>query len=341
MKNIVLLLFLFTPLFMACEDEPVPEPEPVPGFDVCMFANINGINMLDDFDFDGTIISFRDELLACGVTLEHNGETYPLEWPETWLEDSDSEGFRVEPYIPGVDETPVMRFGKFELGNEGYHGEEFTIDWGDSQLRPDVVKFDYYLVDHGENGEKRIVTKFWLNGELQQDGAVDVEIRHSPASPTTDYAHFDFYMFVKNAAGENMLDPAVDGNILGNDICVEYDGEIWPVSTQSTRASGTPPWYGLRIEPLNPYREGSPSVLKFGMFPTGNGGCYGEEFTIDWGDGTTNKVKFDCYVVFGFISPITGNFLVPTSWPTKIWVDGELLAEGLHPDYGLAVEIVK
>ncbi len=295
--------------------------------------------MLDDYYFDNTIVSFGDELATCGVTIEHNGEIYPLEWPETYSESGGGKGFRVEPYIPGVDETPVMRFGKFELGKGGYHGEEFTIDWGESLLDRDVVKFDFYLTERGRDGYSNVEIKIWVNETLMSEGSLDVDIANYTESPIIEYGQFDFIMFVNNSAGENLLDPATEGNIPGRDIKVEYNGEIWPLAARTRYYP--PQWNGLRIEPLNPYKDDSPTVLKFGEFPTGGEGCRGEKFTIDWGDGTTSHVKFDCYLVHGLISPVTGNDLIPTTWPTKIWVDGELVSEGLHPKYGLAVEIVK
>ena len=338
MKN-ALFPFLFLPLLAACGGELPPGPEPLPGFefDISMTVSNSLVgNMLDP--------AYRDEILACGVTAEYNGKTYPLQWPEagsvteTRSEAADSKGFRVEPLIPGVDETLVLKFGKLEPGLEGFRGETLVIDWGDCAMSGDEVTFDYYFT-FLEGGERRIVEQYRVNGEEQpDDGNVNVALSKPVYLPITDYANLDINMFVKNAAGENLLDPDVEGNILDNDISVEYDGEVWPLEAPgTTRATEPAEWKGLRIEPYT-LGDASP-VLKLGEFdPTYE--FRGETFTIDWGDGSMSCVTFDCYVTHGEISPVTGKIVSSDEWVAKIWVDGELLSDGLRTD-GFAVEIVK
>jgi hypothetical protein len=140
-----------------------------------------------------------------------------------------------------------------------------------------------------------------------------------------DFNNPDICFFVKNAAGENLLDPNVEGNILDNEITVDYDGNIYGLDRIRTRET-IAVWYGLRIEPLNNIDD--TPVLKFGEFFTQHRrderSYQGETLTINWGDGTNDEVKFDLYV--------KGTHKVIK----KIWLNGKLQSRN-----SLVINIVK
>ncbi|MDR0907837.1 MAG: hypothetical protein LBM63_04445 [Rikenellaceae bacterium] len=108
-----------------------------------------------------------------------------------------------------------------------------------------------------------------------------------------DFNNPNVCFFVKNAAGENLLDPNVEGNILDNEITVDYNGQVFGMDSVQTRAL-PPVWYGLRVEPYSDVLDGTP-VLKFGEFSPVED-YHGETFTINWGDDTSDEVKFDLYI---------------------------------------------
>lgn len=124
-------------------------------------------------------------------------------------------------------------------------------------------------------------------------------------------------IIVKNATGDNLLDPDFEGNILDNEIYVEYDGETYTLDENAVETRAIPAiWYGLR------YAEAA-KRLWFGQFSTG-ADYRGEIFTINWGDGTSDEIKFDLFT--------RGSHNVKK----KIWLNGELQSEN-----DLVVTIVK
>jgi hypothetical protein len=126
-----------------------------------------------------------------------------------------------------------------------------------------------------------------------------------------DYNTPSVCFFVKNAAGENLLDPNVEGNILGNEITVDYNGEVFDMGDTLTRAL-KPVWYGLRVEPYGDVLDHT-RVLKFGEFSPVDD-YHDETFTINWGDGTSDEVKFDLYIKREL------------KVVKKLWFNGELLS---------------
>lgn len=109
----------------------------------------------------------------------------------------------------------------------------------------------------------------------------------------TDYATWDVCFDVRNAAGENLMDPQVEGNWLDRDIYVEYRNKTYPMSVGGSTRTNPPIWQGLRTG--QDYWGKEPIRLMFGEFgPESN--HKGETFTIFWGDGTSDEVRFDLYL---------------------------------------------
>lgn len=143
----------------------------------------------------------------------------------------------------------------------------------------------------------------------------------------------EFKLFDKNT-GENLLDPSTERNYLNNNITCEYKGEIyeicnidspvvWPTIDNAGSTRFVPPVnLGLRYITANfVYNEKSGQYeleeflhLSFGEFGT-TSDLHEQEVIINWGDGTSNRVVFDCYI----------------EWISKtepkvhhdIWLDGE------------------
>ncbi len=141
-----------------------------------------------------------------------------------------------------------------------------------------------------------------------------------------DFVNWDVCFTVLNAEGENLFDPATEGNILDNAITVEYKGETYTLKNDyksGTRANMAI-WYGLRIEPHS--SKDDTIMMKFGEFDT-EAGYHGETFTVDWGDETSDEVTFDVFVTYEECDPTVLK---------KIWLDGELKS-----DDSLIIEIVK
>ncbi len=124
------------------------------------------------------------------------------------------------------------------------------------------------------------------------------------------YGGWSVSFAVENAAGDNLLDSGFEGNILGQEIFAEYEGEIFPLhEAVETRALPPAEWYGLRYGAWG----GNPVRMQFGEFSASKN-YRDERFTIDWGDGTTTEVKFDLFVRGGRVR-------------RTLWIDGELVSE--------------
>mgnify|MGYP006071952569 FL=1 len=105
-----------------------------------------------------------------------------------------------------------------------------------------------------------------------------------------DFWNYNMVFAVTDAAGRDLLDPAVEENVLGNDIRVYYRGEVY-VPADDSRAMERG---GLALR--HGYdEEADRYVLAFGLFSPADQ-HHRQTFTIDWGDGTRNEVAFDCYV---------------------------------------------
>lgn len=105
-----------------------------------------------------------------------------------------------------------------------------------------------------------------------------------------DFANHDIVIVVKDAEGNNLSDPAFYGNILTDGVTVEFRGKVYPLTEPAipTRENAAY-WYGFRPDTF----AGVP-VLMFGEFQPD--GYRNEELTINWGDGSTDVLNFDCYV---------------------------------------------
>lgn len=120
---------------------------------------------------------------------------------------------------------------------------------------------------------------------------------------------WDFYPMnitfkVSDAGGHDLLDPEYDKNIL-EDISVKYRGNTYvvdePGDTPFTRAY-MPHWHGLHTRYS---KDEECLLLYFGEFsPSFYGSHKDDKLTIDWGDGTKDKVTFDFYVTYKDCAPI-------------------------------------
>lgn len=120
--------------------------------------------------------------------------------------------------------------------------------------------------------------------------------------------------------GEDLLDPATEGNILEQEIKVIYNGTEYPRWTKA----GLGAWF---IEDITSTRYNMPMpfalrwgwsnsaysyLVAFGEFdPTQD--FHQESFIIDWGDGTQNEIVLDCYITWKGNDPTVH---------TTLWVDG-------------------
>jgi hypothetical protein len=104
---------------------------------------------------------------------------------------------------------------------------------------------------------------------------------------------------VKDVDGNNLLDPEFEGNILGNRIEVTHNQGKYPLIL-SEYAYGE---YGLHTGGIGD--DETPGIL-FWFFYIGKDSG-GDEFTIDWGDGTSGFVKFDYYYTLDFFCNITNH----------------------------------
>jgi hypothetical protein len=153
--------------------------------------------------------------------------------------------------------------------------------------------------------------------------------------PIWDFAPSNISLIVRDsplAGSNNLLDPDFEGNILDNRIVVTYNGDSYPLvrPDAQTRAILTR-WYGLRVGYYyGYYGDDGTLALLFGEFQTeSHNKSHPETFTIDWGDGTSDEVKFDLYVTFAKKGK-------ESTIHRKIWLNGVLQSEN-----ALSVQIVK
>ncbi len=142
-----------------------------------------------------------------------------------------------------------------------------------------------------------------------------------------DYPNEEISITVVNAQGKDLLFEENDGDILGNNISIDYNGKNYTRQpyTRAAVPPNPPKWKGFRVKTsIYTHTKGA---LVFGEFSVDTKGYRGESFTINWGDGTTSEVTFDLYATSN------GKKKEPTIH-RSIWLDGEL-----QSDQVLAVEV--
>lgn len=121
--------------------------------------------------------------------------------------------------------------------------------------------------------------------------------------PIWDFQPEYVSIVVKNSAGENLLDPETEDNILANEITVEYDGMIYQMKEWGAETRYIPAkWEGFFVSMYfgrDPNREEGIRALTLGQFYVDTeAGYHSEPLTINWGDGTSDKITFDLYTTY-------------------------------------------
>lgn len=136
-----------------------------------------------------------------------------------------------------------------------------------------------------------------------------------------DYPNVDVVISVVDAYGTDLL---TFGNLLRNNIVVTYEGTRYRLPSIARAAEPVlPEWTGLTLDVSR-----DPNILRFGQFSIDTRDYRGETFTIDWGDGTSNEIKFDLYA--------TPNGNDQPTIHEATWVDGTPNSSG-----SLSVKIVR
>lgn len=111
-----------------------------------------------------------------------------------------------------------------------------------------------------------------------------------------DFVNYSIPISVINEAGNDLLDSTVVGNILKNDIILTYKTKEFKIEKRPATETrfNMPEPLGLRLRHTT-YQP--VYYLTFGEFsPAKN--YKAETFTINWGDGTTDVIKFDIYITW-------------------------------------------
>ena len=128
---------------------------------------------------------------------------------------------------------------------------------------------------------------------------------YDDSRPIFDFSCFNINFAVTDKKGNDLLNPNYSGNILNNNITVTYNGLSYKSNGIELRLLLPSP-LAIRntySEYLNKY------LLTFGEFSPIDS-FKNETFTIDWGDGTKDVVKFDLYIEWpNMYSPVVINIL--------------------------------
>jgi hypothetical protein len=139
---------------------------------------------------------------------------------------------------------------------------------------------------------------------------------------TADYDfNTDVVVFIQNSNGDNLLDSGFEGNILDNNITVEFEGDTFSIGdVKHTKQENI----SLLI---TPYRYNtSPQVLRFGSFMPDNSRL--REFTINLGDGAKYRIAFEYNAVWSWVEYAESReYWEEAACSYKIWLNDELESE--------------
>lgn len=219
----------------------------------------------------------------------YRGEAYPLSALDTRLS--------LAPEFPNdirilkeADGNVLVFDGIYSKGN--YRNETFTINWRgfEDGEASDVIKFDLY-----ENEKGAVVSALYVNGEpvsQKSEWAADKTLRadiiKSPdfCGWVWDFVNNNINLRLEDADGGNLLDDANPNRIPDSDITVTYKDEKYEIGENPETRAWIEQWKALFT-----VGAGSDRMLVFGEFQPQ---YTGESFTLDWGDGTQDEIKFDC-----------------------------------------------
>ncbi len=162
------VIVTFAVLFSGCKDVYYPMWDFPPWNIGVIVKNSAGENLLDP--------NVADNILDDDVVVEFNGEPYEMYDARTRFIPAQWSGLRVGEYWLGdYNGEFAMLFGQFQTEEyEKSHPRTLTIHWGDGTS--DEIKFDLYVTYRKKGTESTVHRKIWLNGELQSDKYLVVEI---------------------------------------------------------------------------------------------------------------------------------------------------------------------
>ncbi len=108
-----------------------------------------------------------------------------------------------------------------------------------------------------------------------------------------DFVNYNVDFIVVDKSGNDLLNAETSGNILENDIVVTYKENEYRIDKSRLKAIMPKP-LALRIGYSDFYQA---TVLSFGEFSP-ESSYKGETFTINWGDGSEDKIMFDLYITW-------------------------------------------
>lgn len=127
---------------------------------------------------------------------------------------------------------------------------------------------------------------------------------------------------VRDNEGNNLLDPAFEGNILDRNIEVTYEGA--PYSLQLSEY----PFdlmLGLYTGKIEVGMDIIPGIMFWYLYMEGD--CVSHRFSINWGDGVTDEVKIDYYYTLVKCEPVPH---------MKTYLNGKL-----YSDNSLIINMIK
>lgn len=110
-----------------------------------------------------------------------------------------------------------------------------------------------------------------------------------------DFTCFDIAIQVKNAAGEDLLNPETTGCITDKGLKAIYKEKVY--EKDSTLNKAYPRFNMPRWEGLHTYKKDNQYYLMFGEF-TPCSDYHAEKFILDWNDGTKDTISFDLYITW-------------------------------------------
>lgn len=102
-----------------------------------------------------------------------------------------------------------------------------------------------------------------------------------------DFAPVQICIMAESQDGKDLLNPAVEGNILSHDIVATYRGKEYTNGISSKSRAYMPRFYGLITMKL----QNGKYALAFGELD-GEEEFKNEELVIDWGDGQQDVITF-------------------------------------------------
>ncbi|MDH6304715.1 hypothetical protein M2459_001452 [Parabacteroides sp. PF5-5] len=289
MKHLKLLIIPLLFIFASCDNDnkyeekyDIPEDEEIKT-EISGSENRSGYELaftVANKEWDSDMLNIYSMYnIIPDISVTYNGKTYTIDEDTT-----STSGFLKVTYNQETDKNILVIDGL----NPETKNEELSIDWGDGTK--DVVKIQY-----ANKAEKKV---YYNDKDCGNISLLNIKRPINPLYDRIwDFINYSIVFLVQDKDGNDLLNSGTKNHIDTDKIVALY--KDWRYNLVDQTKALLPRDLGLRLEYVDAYNSYAITFGEFAPFKYKQ-----ESFTIDWGDGTSDEITFDLYMIWKKGDPI-------------------------------------